>query len=85
MKVLYKPQKESVSLVRFLIKSPNLFEVQKVLKKDNTFKAFIVERVQEIIKEEISVVVSNPKLSMASSQISLNIIERFFILTIDNK
>lgn len=33
----------------------------------------------------MSTIVSNPKLSMSSSKISLDIIERFFILTIDNK
>lgn len=38
-----------------------------------------------MVKDEIIAVVSNPKLSMAISKISPDIIERFFILTINNK
>lgn len=49
------------------------------------FKAFIIKYVQDMVKDEMTAVVSNPKLSMSSHKISLNIIERFFILMIDNK
>lgn len=37
-----------------------------------------------MIKDKISIVVRNPKLSISSSKISLKIIERYFILIIDN-
>lgn len=36
-------------------------------------------------KHKISVVISNPKFSMASLKISLNIIRAFFILISNNK
>ena len=68
MEALHRSQKEAVGLVRFLIESPNLFEVQRALKKDSTFKVFVIECVQEMVKEEMSAVVSNPKLSMARCQ-----------------
>lgn len=38
-----------------------------------------------MVKDEMSAVISNPKLSMASSTISPDTIEGFFMLTIDNK
>lgn len=38
-----------------------------------------------MVKDEMSVVVNNLKLSMSSSKISLNIIEGFSILAIDNE
>ncbi len=38
-----------------------------------------------MVKDEMSAVVSNPKLSIFSSKISLDIMEGFFISTIDNK
>ena len=69
MEALHRPQKEAVGLVRSLIESPNLSEVQRALKKDGTFKASAVECVQEMVKEEMSAVVSNPKLSMASPRL----------------
>lgn len=49
------------------------------------FKTFIVECVQEIVKDKISAVVKNPKLSISNSKISPNAIKRFFIMTINNK
>lgn len=85
MEVLYRSQKEVIGLIRSLIKSLNLSKFQRALKTDNTFKVFVVECVQEIVKDEISVVVSNLKLSVSSSKISPNVIEGFSILTIDNK
>lgn len=85
MKALHRPQKEAIALIRVLIESSNLFKVQRALKKDVTFNVFAVKCVQEMVKDEMSAVVSNPKLSMASSKISPDTIEGFFILTIDNK
>lgn len=38
-----------------------------------------------MIKDKINIVVSNSKLSIFGFKINLNIIKRFFILTIDNK
>lgn len=38
-----------------------------------------------MVKDEMTAVVSNLKLCMSSHKISLNAIEGFFILTIDNK
>lgn len=38
-----------------------------------------------MVKDEISIIVKNLKLSMASSKIGLNVIKGFFILTINNK
>ena len=38
-----------------------------------------------MVKDEMSVVISNPKLSMSSSKISPNAIKGFSMLTIDNK
>lgn len=38
-----------------------------------------------MIKDEMSAVVSNPKLRMSSSKISPDVIERFSILTIENE
>lgn len=85
IEALHRPQKEAIALVRTLIESPNLSEVQRALKRDVTFKAFAVECVQEMVKDEMSAVVSNPKLSMASSKISPDAIEGFSMLTIDNE
>lgn len=85
MEVLYTSQKETIGFVYFLIKSLNLFKVLKILKRDNTFKIFIVEYIKEIIKNKISVIASNPKLDMSSSKISPCIIEKFSMLIIDNK
>ena len=85
IKALHWPQKEAIGLVCSLIKSPNLFEVQKVLKRGSKFKAFAVKSVHNMVKDEMSAVISNPKLSMSSSKISPNAIEGFSILTIDNK
>ena len=85
MEVLYKSQKEVVGLVCSLRDSPNLSEVQKALKRDSRFKAFSVKCIQDMVKYKISTVISNPKLSMSSSKICLDIMEGFPILTIDNK
>lgn len=49
------------------------------------FKAFTVDWVKEMVKNEISTIVSNSKLSIVSSKISPDKIEGFYILTIDNK
>lgn len=38
-----------------------------------------------MVKDEMSAIISNPKLSIFSSKISPDIIERFSMLTIDNK
>lgn len=38
-----------------------------------------------MVKDAMSIIVNNPKLSMSSSKISLDIMEGFFILTIDNE
>ena len=38
-----------------------------------------------MVKDEISAVISNPKLHMSNFKISLNAMKRFFILTINNK
>ena len=38
-----------------------------------------------MVKDEISTVISNPKLSMSSSKISLDAMEEFSMSTIDNK
>lgn len=38
-----------------------------------------------MVKNKLSAIVSKQKLSMASFKISLDIIERFSMLTIDNK
>ena len=67
MEALYRPQKEAVGLVCSLIKSPNLSKVQKALRRDSRFKAFTVECVQDIVKYEMSAIVSNPKLSICKS------------------
>ena len=85
MEVLYKPQKEVVGLVCSLRDSPNLSKVQKALKRDSRFKTFSVECIQDMVKHEMSTVVSNPKLSISSSKISLDIMKGFPILTIDNE
>lgn len=85
MEVLHKFQKEAIGLVHSLIKLPNLSEVQRVLKRDNTFKTFVIECVKKMVRNEMSAIVSNPKLSMSGSKISLDGIEEFSILTIDNK
>ena len=85
IEILHRPQKEAVGFVCSLIELPNLFEVQKALKKDTRFKVFAVEYVQNIVKDKMNTVVSNPKLSMSSSKISSDIMEGFFILTIDNE
>lgn len=85
MEALCRPQKEAVGFVNSLIESPNLSEVQKVLKRDSRFKAFAIECVQDIVKDEMSVVVSNPKLSMSRSKISLDAMKGFSMSTIDNK
>lgn len=37
-----------------------------------------------MIKDKIDTIVSNPKLSMSSSKISLDVMKEFSILTIDN-
>ena len=49
------------------------------------FKICVRECIKEIVKDEISSIVSNPKCSISSSKISPNIIEEFFVLTINNK
>ena len=85
MEALHRPQKEAVGLVCSLIESPNLSEVQKALKRDSRFKAFAVECVQDMVKDEMSAVISNPKLSMSSSKISPDAMEGFSMSTIDNK
>ena len=85
MEVLYRLQKEAIGLVYFLIKSLNLSEVQKALKRDSRFKSFTVEYVQDIVKDEMSTIISNPKLSISNSKISPETMETFSILTIDNK
>lgn len=38
-----------------------------------------------MIKNKISIVISNTKLNMSSFKISQDVIERFFMSTIDNK
>ena len=85
MEVLLRPQKETVDLLCFLIESPNLSEILKVLKRDSKFKAFVVKCVQDIVKDKMSAVISNLKLSISSSKISLDIMEGFSMSTIDNK
>lgn len=85
IKALCRSQKEVAGFVYSLIESPNLSEIQKVLKRDSRFKAFAIKCVQDIVKDEMSIVVSNPKLSMSHSKISLNAIEGFSISTINNK
>ena len=55
------------------------------MKKDSRFKAFVIKYIQDIVKDEMSVVISNQKLSMSSSKISPNAIEGFSMSTIDNK
>ncbi len=85
MKALRRSQKEAVGFICSLIESPNLSEVQKVLKKDSRFIAFAVEYIQDIIKDKMSTIVSNPKLSISSSKISLDTMEGFSMSTIDNK
>ena len=69
MEVLHKPQKEAVGLFCSLIESPNLSEVQKALKRDSRFKAFAVEFIQDIVKDEMSAIVSNPKLSICKQHL----------------
>ena len=85
MEALHRPQKEAVGLVCSLIESPNLSEVQKALKRDSRFKAFAAECVQDMVKDEMSAVISNLKLSIFSSMISPDAIEGFSILTINNE
>ena len=85
MKELHRPQKEAIGLVCSLIELPNLSKVQKALKRDSRFKVFIVKCFQDMVKDEISAVISNPKLSMPSSKISPDAIEEFSMSTIDNK
>lgn len=85
MEIVYKHQKELNGLVCFLIKSPNLSKISKVLKKDSKFKVFAVKYIQDMVKNKMTAVVSNSKLIISSSKISPNVIERFFILTINNK
>ena len=67
MEALHRSQKEAVGLVCSLIESSNLSEVQKALKRDNRFKAFAIKCVQNMVKYEMSAIVSNPKLSMCKS------------------
>ena len=43
MQVLHRSQKEAVGLISSLMESSNLFEVQKILKKDRKFKIFAVK------------------------------------------
>ena len=64
IEALQRPQKEVVGFFCFLIKSTNLSEIQKALKRDSRFKAYVVEYVQDIVKDEMSAIVSNPKYSM---------------------
>ena len=64
MKALHRPQKEAVGLFYFLIESSNLSEVQKEFKKDSKFKEFAIKCIQDMVKDEMSTIVSNPKLSM---------------------
>lgn len=45
----------------------------------------IIKYIQEIVKDKISVIVNNLKLSIASFMISSDAIKRFSILTINNK
>lgn len=49
------------------------------------FKEFGIECVSEMAKDKISVVVNNLKLSIFNFKISQDAMERFSILTIDNK
>ena len=69
IEALHRPQKEAIGFVCSSIELPNLSEVQKVLIGDNKFKAFAVKCVQDIVKDEMSVVVSNLKLSISSFKI----------------
>lgn len=85
IKALYKFPKKVIAFICTLIKSLNLSEVQKALKKDGTFKEFTVKYIQKIVKDKISTIVSNPKLNMASFKIILDKINRFSIFTINNK
>ena len=85
MEALHKSQKEGIGLLCSLIESLNLSEVQKALKRDSRFKAFAVKYVQDMVKNEISAVISNLKLSISSSKISPDAMEGFFMLTINNK
>ena len=64
MEALHKSQKEAVGFFCSLIELLNLSEVQKILKRDSKFKAFVVKFVQDMIKDEMSAIVSNPKLSI---------------------
>ena len=64
MEALHRPQKEAIGLFCSLIVSPKLSQVQKALKRDSRFKAFIVEFVQDMVKDEMSVIISNPKLGI---------------------
>ena len=85
IEALCRFQKEAVSFVCFLIELSNLFEVQKGLKKDSRFKAFTIKYVQDMVKDEINAVVSNLKLSMSSSKISLDVMKRFSMSIIDDE
>ena len=85
IEALYRPQKEVVGLVCSLIESSNLSEVQKALKRDSTFKVFTIEYIQDMVKNEMNAVISNPKFSTSSSKISPNAMEGFSMSIIDNK
>lgn len=43
IETLNRSQKEAITLVYAFIKSLNLFKIQKVLKKDSTFKIFTIK------------------------------------------
>ena len=58
---------------------------KKILKKVSKFKVFTIEYVKDMVKDKISVGVSNQKLSISSSKITLITIKQFSILTINNK
>ena len=85
IEVLYRPQNEAVSLIYSLIELPNLSKVQKILKRDNRFKEFAKKCIQDMVKDEISTIVNNPKLSISSSKISLDAMEGLSMSTINNK
>lgn len=62
-----------------------LIQSSKNIKKDSLFKFFALKYIQKIKKNKIKVVISNLKFSITGLNISLNVIKKFSILTIDNK
>lgn len=85
MKTLYKSQQKAIGLIYFLIELLNLFDTQKTLTKNNIFKILTIKYIQDIIKDKMSAVINNLKLSISSLKISLNAIKEFSILIINNK